>query len=94
MVRPKNLPLCITLIMGFCVAWAPALTAAAEAKTDNSAAREWPLFRGDVLADGVAKSPLPADPQVLWKFSSKDHGFEATVAIADDLVRTDKLTQR
>ncbi len=46
----------------------------------------WPVFRGDPLANGVAGSKLPDDPKVLWKFNSKEHGFEATVAIADGRV--------
>ncbi len=46
----------------------------------------WPVFRGDPLATGVAASPLPDKLEVLWKFNSKEHGFEATVAIADGLV--------
>jgi outer membrane protein assembly factor BamB len=49
-------------------------------------AGDWPVFRGDALANGVAESPLPETLEVLWKFNSKEHGFEATVAIADGLV--------
>jgi len=63
-------------------------SAPVEETPDNSdpAARAWPLFRGDSLADGVAKSSLPKEPEVLWTFSAKEHGFEATVAIADGMV--------
>src|SRR3954453_14251239 len=63
-------------------------SAPVEEKLDNSnpAAQAWPLFRGDSLADGVAKSSLPKEPEVLWTFSAKEHGFEATAAIADGMV--------
>ena len=47
---------------------------------------DWPVFRGDALANGVSESPLPEKLEVLWTFHSKEHGFEATVVIADGLV--------
>ncbi len=46
----------------------------------------WPVFRGDALSDGIAVGSLPEKLEVLWKFNSKQHGFEATVAIADGIV--------
>ncbi len=52
----------------------------------HSPAASWPVFRGDPLATGVAGSPLPENLEVLWKFNSDTHGFEATVAIVDGLV--------
>ena len=57
-----------------------------EVKTAAVEAREWPVCRGDAQATGIAHSPLPEKLEVLWKFNSQQHGFEATVAIVDGLV--------
>lgn len=45
----------------------------------------WPLFRGDPASHGVAVSPLPENPKLLWQFTAGD-GFEATAAIAGGTV--------
>ena len=61
--------------------------AAADSTADNSeASKDWPVFRGNALATGIAESTLPENLEVLWKFNSNTHGFEATVAIVDGLV--------
>jgi outer membrane protein assembly factor BamB len=61
--------------------------AAADSTAHNSeAGKDWPVFRGDALATGIAESTLPENLEVLWKFNSNTHGFEATVAIVDGLV--------
>jgi outer membrane protein assembly factor BamB len=52
---------------------------------------DWPLFRGDALATGVAKSSLAEDPQVLWKFSAGKNGFQATAVIAGSVVYVGSL---
>jgi outer membrane protein assembly factor BamB len=59
-------------------------TGVVENKIEQST--KWPVFRGDALANGVAESTLPDELDVLWKFSAKEHGFEATVAIVDGVV--------
>ncbi len=60
---------------------------AQETATNVSAATTgWPVFRGDALADGVAGGSLPEKLEVLWKFDAQEHGFEATVIIADGMV--------
>jgi outer membrane protein assembly factor BamB len=63
-------------------------TAAVDQKqpTAEAPAGSWPLFRGDPLATGVAEGGLPEKLDVLWKFNSQQHGFEATSVIADGLV--------
>lgn len=58
----------------------------AEPRPTEPAVGAWPVFRGDAVADGVAQSPLPERLEVLWKFSAKEHGFEATVAIDGGMV--------
>jgi outer membrane protein assembly factor BamB len=58
----------------------------AQPAPSNSPAERWPVFRGDARAQGVAEGTLADNPEVLWKFQSQGHGFEATVAIADGLV--------
>ncbi|MCE9604513.1 MAG: PQQ-binding-like beta-propeller repeat protein [Planctomycetia bacterium] len=49
-------------------------------------ADSWPLFRGDAQARGVAVSPLPEKPEVLWKKTFKDAAFEATAVIQDGII--------
>lgn len=46
----------------------------------------WPLFRGDPLASGVARSTLSEKPEVVWKRSFEGGAFEATAAIVDGSV--------
>ena len=43
------------------------------------------------MATGVAESPLPDKLEVLWKFNSVQHGFEATAVIVDGLVYAGSL---
>lgn len=56
------------------------------ARPTSNAGASWPLSRGDELATGVAKTTLPARPQVLWKFSTGKNSVEATPAIVDGIV--------
>src|SRR3569832_25602 len=71
-----------------CLLLAPGSHAADSAAPLETASPKgaWPVFRGDPLATGVASGALSDQLDVLWRFISKDHGFEATVAIADGLV--------
>ena len=46
---------------------------------------DWPLFRGDPLQTGVAKTTLPAKLEVRWKVDLKK-GIESTAAIVKDTV--------
>ena len=46
----------------------------------------WPVFRGNPLATGVADGTLPERLGLLWTFSDKDGGFEAGAAIVDGVV--------
>jgi len=71
----------------------PAANAAVgkDAGNDNAAppqqaGRNWPLFRGDSQSSGVARTTLPANPELLWQFKVKDGGFESTAAIVDGVV--------
>ncbi len=57
-----------------------------QGRRQRTGATTWPVFRGDSLATGIAHSSLADRPEVLWKFESQQHGFEATVAIADGIV--------
>jgi outer membrane protein assembly factor BamB len=52
---------------------------------------DWPVWRGDDLATGVARDNLPEQLDVVWKFHSNMHGFEATAAIHDGLVYAGSL---
>ncbi len=61
---------------------------ASESVAPNVAADKssWPVCRADALATGVSNATLPENLEVLWKFNSNMHGFEATVAIENGLV--------
>src|SRR5262245_60227204 len=64
--------------------WVLAADAApTDAPQSKPEAAQWPLFRNDALANGVAATSLTESPELLWKVDGKEHGFEATVAIAD-----------
>src|SRR5205809_7150583 len=60
---------------------------AIEAKTpvQPAADADWPLFRGDPLQTGVAKSTLPDKLEIRWKVDLKK-GIESTAAIVKDTV--------
>ncbi|MEM9354252.1 MAG: PQQ-binding-like beta-propeller repeat protein [Planctomycetota bacterium] len=47
----------------------------------KTARAEWPFFRGDEDATGVAATALPRRPELLWSYTSEDSGFEATAVI-------------
>jgi outer membrane protein assembly factor BamB len=49
-------------------------------------ATEWPLGRGNALADGVAKTKLPQKPEVVWKVTIDKGAFDGTPVIADGVV--------
>src|SRR5450631_4331920 len=46
---------------------------------------DWPLFRGDPLQTGVAKTVLPDKLEIRWKIDLKK-GIESTAAIVKDTV--------
>ncbi len=46
-----------------------------------SADENWPFFRGDPKSTGVARTPLPENPDVLWEYTVANGAFEGTPAI-------------
>jgi len=84
------------LLVWFVVLASPAISAdeAKPAATDESVdkseaavpAADWPVFRGNALATGVARSTLPQQPELLWTRRVEDGAFEATAVIADGTV--------
>ena len=52
----------------------------------TATATTWPLFRANPLATGVAASPLPENPALLWKFPTEQGAFESTPVVADGKV--------
>src|SRR5687768_16607886 len=57
-------------------------TSAFQAKVDEV---DWPLFRGNALQTGVAKTTLPDKLEIRWKVDLKK-GIESTAAIHKDTV--------
>jgi WD40 repeat protein len=55
-------------------------------------AKQWLLFRGNPLQNGVAARPLPAKLTELWKFESKD-SIEGSPAIKDGIVYVGSLDE-
>jgi outer membrane protein assembly factor BamB len=62
----------------------PAAPAGADAGKEKPG-RDWTVFRGDALQDGVTAAALPDELEVLWTFTGKE-AFEATVAISRGVV--------
>jgi len=50
------------------------------------ASDNWPLFRGDPQATGVATASLPEKLELLWTFAVDRGGFQSTAAIAQGMV--------
>ncbi len=48
--------------------------------------KNWPVFRGDVLASGIARTKITDTPEQLWKMEVKGGAFEATPVIVDGIV--------
>ncbi|HKD35932.1 MAG TPA: PQQ-binding-like beta-propeller repeat protein, partial [Pirellulales bacterium] len=48
--------------------------------------RDWPLLRGDSLGTGVAKSSLPENLELLWKFEVPKGSFTTTPIVVDGMV--------
>lgn len=46
-------------------------------------AEDWPAFRGDPLATGIARSSLPDELELLWKYRPEKSQFEATPLVID-----------
>ena len=51
----------------------------------GAAEGDWPLFRGDALQTGVARTTLPDKLEIRWKVNLKK-GIESTAAIVKDTV--------
>ncbi|GAA4427019.1 PQQ-binding-like beta-propeller repeat protein [Bremerella cremea] len=58
------------------------------------ASADWPLYRGDPLAQGVAKEALPDDLEVKWEFTVPDGAFEATPIVEGGIVYIGDLDGR
>lgn len=63
-----------------CLGLMPGGQAAVRAASDPA---DWPMFRGDAALSGVARTKLPDQLRVLWRFSAGD-AFESTAAIVTD----------
>jgi outer membrane protein assembly factor BamB len=68
----------------------PEVTAVGQPVVAKSAAvlagSDWPVFRGNAQATGVAESSLPDRPELLWKYAVDKGAFEATPVVVGDTV--------
>ena len=74
------------LVAGLQTAPAAEQEAAGEAAGLQSSADAWPMFRGNSLATGVAKSGLPTNLELLWRYEVPKGAFEGTPAIVEGVV--------
>src|SRR5207245_3134868 len=58
----------------------------------SALAEDWPVFRGGALQTGVAKSPLPEELEIRWKFKAKD-GIEGAAAIVNGVAYVGSLDE-
>src|SRR5262249_26836222 len=84
-------PLCGILLVVGCTSSAPVPAAADDAAPSPAPSVQqtkdsWPLGRGNALAQGVAKTALPAKPEVVWKVQIDNGAFDGTPVIADGIV--------
>ena len=56
------------------------------APPSNMAHTNWPVYRGDAQARGVAPCDLPERPELLWQFRVEGGAFEATPVILDGTI--------
>lgn len=59
-----------------------------------SAHADWPLYRGNALAQGVAEEALSDDLELQWKFEVEDGAFEATPVVVDNVAYIGDLDGR
>lgn len=45
---------------------------------------DWPLYRGDIQAQGIASEALPENLKLQWEFKVENGAFEGTTAIVED----------
>jgi outer membrane protein assembly factor BamB len=57
-----------------------------ETKAQANVPTNWPVYRGNAHATGVACSGLPDQPAILWKFPVDKGEFDATPVVEDDTV--------
>src|SRR5215831_14777381 len=64
-----------------------AVSATAPARQAGEAAGgDWPVFRGNAKATGVASGELTDNPRLLWKYRVEKGAFEATPVVTDGAV--------
>ena len=67
------------------------VAAAPSAAPPPESAQDWPLFRGDSRSTGVARTSLPDQPALLWKYEVPKGSFEGTPVIVDGRGRTSAI---
>lgn len=75
--RPKLHRLGLAVLLPLCLV----VSRVAGADDDS-----WPMFRGNSLSTGVARTELPQELVELWKFEVPNGSFESTAAIVDGVV--------
>src|SRR5260221_321837 len=62
------------------------ISAASGESEREGSSRNWPLARGDALGTGVARSSLPDNPELLWKFEVPKGSFVTTPTVVDGMI--------
>jgi outer membrane protein assembly factor BamB len=78
----RNTPIYLAVLVLF------GLTALPAKFLGRMAASDWPVSRGNAASLGVSMDTMPAQPELLWEFKTRDEkaGFEGTPVIADGKV--------
>ncbi len=75
--------------------WMPMLAAICLAMLTLASVRaDWPLYRGNALAQGVSDEKLPDDLDLKWKLEIDNGAFEATPIVVDGTVYIGDLDGR
>src|SRR5271169_214025 len=85
MVRSMAILVICCLLAAIPLAQSKPLPAPAVPVGAPAAEADWPLFRGDALQTGVAKTILPDKLEIRWKIQLKK-GIESTAAIVKDTI--------
>jgi outer membrane protein assembly factor BamB len=76
----------MAILIILCLGGGRLVSAASSESEREGSGRNWPLARGDALGTGVARSSLPENPELLWKFEVPKGSFVTTPIVVDGMI--------